>query len=90
MQVCKCEDFLQLGEEDVREMLRDEEVTPHCCCCRHEYTHSPPSHLRCALAVQCAVKDERHVLEAVTRWMKAGEEEGGVRGEDLLTEVCVQ
>ena len=32
MQVCKSEDFLQLGEEDVREMLRDEEVTPHCCC----------------------------------------------------------
>ena len=28
MQVCKSEDFLQLGEEDVREMLRDEEVTP--------------------------------------------------------------
>ena len=36
MQVCKCEDFLQLGEEDVREMLRDEEVTPHCCCYHHE------------------------------------------------------
>ena len=36
MQVCKSEDFLQLGEEDVREMLRDEEVTPHCCCCHHE------------------------------------------------------
>ena len=37
MQVCKCEDFLQLGEEDVREMLRDEEVNrPHCCCCHHE------------------------------------------------------
>ena len=32
MQVCESEDFLQLGEEDVREMLRDEEVTPHCCC----------------------------------------------------------
>ena len=28
MQVCKSEDLLQLGEEDVREMLRDEEVTP--------------------------------------------------------------
>ena len=28
MQVCKSEDFLKLGEEDVREMLRDEEVTP--------------------------------------------------------------
>ena len=43
-----------------------------------------------ALAVQCAVKDEKHVLETITRWMKAGEDEGGVRGEDLLTEVCVQ
>ena len=27
MQVCKSEDFLQLGEEDVREMLRDDKVT---------------------------------------------------------------
>ena len=30
MQVCKCEDFLQLGEEDVLEMLCDEPVA--CCC----------------------------------------------------------
>ena len=37
MQVCKSEDFLQLGEEDVREMLRDEKVNlPHCCCHSHE------------------------------------------------------
>ena len=28
MQVCKSEDFLQLGEEDVREMLRDDKVAP--------------------------------------------------------------
>ena len=39
--------------------------------------------------LQCVVSDERHVLEVVTRWMKAGEEEGGVRGEDLLNQVCL-
>ena len=26
LQISKCEDFLKLGEEDVREMLQDEEV----------------------------------------------------------------
>ena len=43
MQVCKSEDFLQLGEEDVREMLRDEEVTPHCCHHERAVTCNVPS-----------------------------------------------
>ena len=49
MQVCQSEDFLQLGEEDVREMLRDDKVIPHC--------FHPLSSL--AMCPRCAVCSER-------------------------------
>ena len=56
MQVCKCEDFLQLGEEDVREMLRDEEVNLPLLLSPRMNTLAPIS---LAMCHRCAVCGER-------------------------------
>ena len=58
MQVCKGEDFLKLGEEDVREMLRDEEVTPPPLLLLSSRMKTPAT-FSLAMCPRCAVCSER-------------------------------
>ena len=53
MQVCKSEDSLKLGEEDVREMLRDEEVTPTAAAAMNEHTRR---RLTCDVCSLCSAQ----------------------------------